>query len=97
MTNINTVTNMLTKCQIKGIIDYSICTNLKINCFLQQLQQQQPQPLQQLLQHPLHAQTCGLKISAIKRRKRGFVMMIRKHRKIAELHVNYAILLHQPS
>mgnify|MGYP006903911037 CR=1 FL=1 len=40
---------MLTECQIKGIIDYSLCTNLKINCFLQQLQQQQPQlqPLQQ--------------------------------------------------
>ena len=34
---------MLTECQIKGIIDYSICTNLKINCFLQQLQQQQQQ------------------------------------------------------
>ena len=40
---------MLTEYQIKGIIDFSLCTNLKINCFLQQLQQQQPQlqPLQQ--------------------------------------------------
>ena len=41
---------MLTECQIKGIIDYSICTNLKITCFLQQLQQQQPQPQLQPLQ-----------------------------------------------
>ena len=44
---------MLTEYQIKGNIDYSICTNLKITCFLQQLQQQQPQPqLQPLQQQP---------------------------------------------
>ena len=43
---------MLTECQIKGIIDYSICTNLKITCFLQQLQQPQLQPLQQQQPQP---------------------------------------------
>ena len=43
---------MLTECQIKGIIDYSLCTNLKINCFLQQLQQQQPQLQPQQLPQP---------------------------------------------
>ena len=43
---------MLTECQIKGIIDFSLCTNLKINCFLQQLQQQQQPQLQPLQQQP---------------------------------------------
>ena len=49
---------MLTECQIKGIIDFSLCTNLKINCFLQQLQQLQPQlqPLQQPPQQQLKQQ-----------------------------------------
>ena len=51
---VHTDTNILTQYQIEGIIDI-LGTNLKIDCFFQQLQQP-PEPLQQppqLQQKPL--------------------------------------------